>query len=83
MEKPSNLTRQEFNELASKIREHSVKDSHSMDYDYWEDAEGNWYSKCDGGFSQEIYYAGTRYFVKYRYVPGVSADCSISIWEFI
>lgn len=81
--KPSAMTRQQFDELAQKIKNRNVNDTHGIDYDRWEDAAGNWYTRTDAGFSQTIFYAGTTYFVKYRYVPGKTTESSISIWEYV
>lgn len=81
--KPSLMTRQKFEELANQIRERASITKHEADYDRWEDAEGNWYVKTDGGFSKTIFYAGTEYFLNYSYVPGQPMKSSISVWEYL
>jgi hypothetical protein len=79
--KPSSMTREEFNALADKIRNNSVVQI-TPDSSIWTDTSGNIYSTTSNGFSQMLTYAGTTYFLKYKYVPGLPSECSITVWEY-
>lgn len=80
--RPSEMSRQQFKELAQSIRDNSVNETHTMSLDAWEDAEGNRYCKCDAGFSEKIFYAGVHYYLEYKYVVNKPSECSITVWEY-
>ena len=81
IEKPSTMTKQEFDSLAQHITDNCIDEVINEDFKQFTDAAGNWYRISNAGFSQEIFYAGIHYYIKYKYVPGVPSDCSISVWE--
>lgn len=77
------MTLEMFNELANRIQSGDKLVSKKFDYSRWVDDEGNWYSKSNHGYSQTLFYAGVRYFLKYKYVPGVPSECSTQVWEWV
>lgn len=79
--KSSSMTREEFNTLAEKIKTNGVVQI-TNDSSIWTDGSGNIFSTTSNGFSQMLTYAGITYYLKYKYVPGVPSECSITVWEY-